>query len=245
MAKTACPGQDTRFWQPGDIFDVNCGECDAVVEFFKDDATRRCMRCGSRIQNPRLNLGCAQWCEHAEDCLGYDPRGVGEDEGAVALIDKLIQAVKEEFGEDQGRISHALSVLERSQEILRKESASPRVVLAASLLHDIGIVEAERKHGSSSAKYQEIEGPPIAKRIMQDLGLDVETVDHVCRIVGSHHSAKEIDTPEFRVVWDADWLVNIPEELQDADGETLQEKIDQIFRTGTGREKAYELYVRN
>jgi hypothetical protein len=43
------------------------------VEFFKDDARRRCQGCGHVFANPKLNEGCAQWCEFAEKCLGLNP----------------------------------------------------------------------------------------------------------------------------------------------------------------------------
>jgi len=71
MSYTRCPGQDTRFWRPEDIFTVPCATCKAPLEFFKDESSRRCPRCGERTQNPRLSFGCAQWCEHAEECLGF------------------------------------------------------------------------------------------------------------------------------------------------------------------------------
>lgn len=64
-----CPGQDTRYWRPGDIFEVPCPECGTMVEFYKDDPTRRCPSCRTRFVNPRLDLGCLEWCEHAEQCL--------------------------------------------------------------------------------------------------------------------------------------------------------------------------------
>ncbi|MCX5858726.1 MAG: HD domain-containing protein [Proteobacteria bacterium] len=295
MSKTICPGQDTRFWKPGDIFEVACGKCGRPVEFFKDDSSRRCPGCGQRVQNPRISLGCAQWCEHAKECLGYDPKesreqGAGskeqraegnpdyanpscageplrrtgassgsqssraegiphgnsgqvgqEEKQQETMIDRLIEAVKKEFGCDQKRITHALLVLEKAQKILRREGGNPRVVLTAALLHDIGIKEAERKHGSAAGKYQEIEGPPIAERIMRELSLDAETIEHVSRIVGSHHSAKDIDTLEFRILWDADWLVNLHEEFPDTGREELKKKIAKIFNTETGRKMATDL----
>ncbi len=239
-----CPGQDTRFWKPGDIFEVACSQCGHPVEFFKDDAIRRCSRCGQRIQNPKLSLGCAQWCEHAQECLGFDPKNMpAEDPDEVSLVDRLIAAMKKEFGDDQKRITHALSVLEKAKELLGNEGGDPRVVLTAAVLHDIGIKEAERKHGTSAGKYQEIEGPAIARRIMEELNLDKDTIEHVSRIIGNHHSAKDIDTPEFRIIWDADWLVNIPDEFPDADSAELSRKIEKIFKTSTGKKKAYKMYV--
>jgi hypothetical protein len=67
-----CPGQDTRFWKPDDIFEIVCPSCGAKVEFFKDDANRRCPGCGRGFPNPKLNEGCAKWCKFADKCLGLN-----------------------------------------------------------------------------------------------------------------------------------------------------------------------------
>ena len=242
MGKTMCPGQDTAFWRPGDIFEVPCSHCGYELEFFKDDAARRCTRCGSRVANPKLNLGCAQWCEHAKECLGYDPKEVLMAEGdETSLVDRLIAAMQATFGQDQKRITHALTVLERAKEIMRGEQgAEPKVVLAAAVLHDIGIQEAERKHGSSAGRWQEVEGPPIAEAIMKDLGMDEASRDHVGKIIANHHSAGEIDTLEFRILWDADWLVNIPEEYPEHTPEKLEALIEKVFKTASGKAAAYQ-----
>ncbi len=246
MAKKMCPGQDTRFWKPGDIFEIACASCGRKVEFFKDDATRKCPACGERIRNPHLSLGCAQWCEHAKECLGFDPKEVDQETADNdSIVDQLEAAMRGVFRDDNKRIDHALQVLSHAREILKQEEASPKVVLAAAILHDIGIHEAEKKHGSNAGMYQEIEGPPIAREIMEDLGLDKDTIEHVCRIIANHHSAKDIDTPEFRVLWDADWLVNIPEAFPDGKREKLGQKMDSIFKTETGRRRAYELYIQD
>ncbi len=240
---SGCPGQDTRFWKPEDIFELQCSHCGNTVEFFKNDGFRRCDHCGSRVVNPNISIGCALWCKQAKECLGYDPLQQDDAGDALSLADQLIAAMQEEFGEDQRRITHALQVLEYTEELLRTETADPRVVFAAAILHDIGIQEAERRHGSAAGKYQEMEGPPIAKRIMTAIGLDAATIEHVCRIVGSHHSAGDIDTPEFRLVWDADWLVNIPEEYADCDADRLQDIIMKVFRTNTGKQLAFRKFL--
>ncbi len=147
------------------------------------------------------------------------------------------------FGNDDRRITHALRVLQNAEAILATESCDVLVVHAAAILHDIGIHEAERKHGSAGGKYQELEGPPIARGILEDLHVDADRINHICRIVGSHHSAKDIDTVEFRIIWDADWLVNIPDEYPEATEEKLRSLIKRVFRTVKGRELAEQLFL--
>ncbi len=216
-----CPGQDTRNWTPDDVSEVECAGCGHMLEFFKTEGVRRCPQCGLKVINPAVSLGCAQWCDYAKECLGFDPKQLqAEDEGGESMAQKLIAIMKSEFDGDQKRISHALRVLERAEALLHEEDGSPRVVVAAALLHDIGIREAERKHGSGAPKYQEQEGPPIARRILEELDFDADIVDHICRIVGSHHSGDDIDTPEFRILWDADLLVNLEEARSDGDDAT-------------------------
>ena len=63
-----CPGQDRSSWTPDDIFEIGCPHCGTSIEFFKDDAVRRCSGCSQVVPNPRFDMGCAQWCAAAEQC---------------------------------------------------------------------------------------------------------------------------------------------------------------------------------
>jgi hypothetical protein len=173
---------------------------------------------------------------------GRDTQGRTTDDLAL-LRQRLLEKMKETFGTDQRRIDHALKVLAHAETIQQAEGGDPLIVSAAAILHDIGIHEAERKHGSAAGRFQELEGPSIARAILKDLQLDDETVDHVCRIVGSHHSAKDIDTIEFRTIWDADWLVNIPDEHAGTGRDKLERLIARIFKTKRGRALAEELFL--
>jgi len=65
-----CPGQDERFWKPGDIFDAPCPHCGTRIEFWKDEPKVKCPQCRQIVVNPKLDPGCAQWCQHARECLG-------------------------------------------------------------------------------------------------------------------------------------------------------------------------------
>jgi len=239
-----CPGQDRRYWKPEDVSDVACANCGMVLEFLKTDAIRRCPNCGTRVVNPAVSLGCARWCSHARECLGFDPASLPPAESDQnSLAQRLLGAVKAEFGGDSPRVEHAMRVLDYAEQLLAREGGEPRIVIAAALLHDIGIPAAERKHGSSAPKYQELEGPPIARAILQREGFKPADIDHICRIVGSHHSAGDVDTLEFRIVYDADWLVNLPEACAQADADELEKAVGRIFRTQTGRELARRLYI--
>ena len=70
MAEHVCPGQNLRFWTPEDIFELACAHCGLAIEFFKDDARRRCPSCGKYTLNPKQDLSCRDWCRSAEECIG-------------------------------------------------------------------------------------------------------------------------------------------------------------------------------
>ena len=65
-----CPGQDPRFFKPEDIFEVDCPGCGHAVEFFKDEPSLKCRNCGKTVANPKIDLGCAEWCKYADKCTG-------------------------------------------------------------------------------------------------------------------------------------------------------------------------------
>jgi HD superfamily phosphodiesterase len=130
----------------------------------------------------------------------------------AATKEALLEAMEAYFAGDVKRIEHARKVTGYAEELLRREGADRGVVIAASVLHDIGIHEAERKYGSTSGRYQEIEGPPIARRILTELGLERDKIEEVCEIIAHHHSPGKIATRNFAVLYDADWLVNLRDE---------------------------------
>ncbi|MHC4572378.1 MAG: HD domain-containing protein [Planctomycetota bacterium] len=219
---------------------MKCPHCDGTVEFFKDEPKLKCRKCKQLVVNPKIDLGCAQWCQYAQQCLG-----VSTAKDLSIMRDKLIDEMKKVFAGDTKRIEHTLAVLDYAERIQIAEGGDPLVVKAAAILHDIGIHAAECKHGSAAGKYQEIEGPIIARGILAKFDLDKKFLEHICRIIANHHSAKNIDTLEFRVLWDADWLVNLPTDFADANKAKLKEIIDKTFKTCKGRQIALDLFIKS
>ena len=239
-----CPGQDTQYWQEGAIFDVNCPKCDHTVEFFKDDTTRKCSNCGHRFINPKMDFGCASYCQYAEQCIGdLPPELLAQKEDL--LKDRVAIEMKRYFKSDFKRIGHATRVARYAERIGKSEGGNLAVILSAAYLHDIGILVAEKKYGSTAAEYQEKEGPDIARSILIKLGAKEELIDEVCDIVGHHHHPKPDDTLDFKVVYDADLLENMDEKqkINPVEPEKLAERIEKNFLTPSGREVAKEVLL--
>lgn len=240
-----CPGTDMKFWKPGDIFDINCPKCGKRVEFFKDEVKRKC-RCGHVIVNPKIDFACAEWCPYAEQCVGPIPEEVKakqKQELRESARERIAFEMKKYFGTDFKRVNHALKAARHAEQILKVEGGNPLVVLGAAFLHDIGIHEAEKKYGSASGSYQEKEGPPIAREILNRLEIEEEIVEEICDIIGHHHHPREEESLHFQILFEADWLVNIEEEGFSQDREKVERLIGKVFRTATGRKIAEDLYL--
>ncbi len=241
-----CPGQDSRFWKPEDIFDIQCLKCGSLIEFFKDDVKRKC-RCGQEIVNPRLDFGCAQWCEYGEQCLGVIPKELEDLKKQLETgrwKEKFSQAMKKYFEKDLQRIQHAQKVARFAEEIAKEEGGNPLVVLGSAYLHDIGVYEAEKKYGSSDSEHQEREGPSIVRNLLGRFGLKAQVLDEICDIIGHHSRPREEETLNFQILYEAEWLVKIEEDGISKDRERLESLIPKIFMTDTGKRLVEGLYLR-
>ena len=155
----------------------------------------------------------------------------------------LVRAMKDYFGQDTRRIQHAHRVTAYAEKLLAAEKGDPEIVVGAAVLHDIGIPAAEKKYGSAMGKYQELEGPPIAREILTRLDFRPDQIDEICQIIAHHHSPGKIDTSNFKIVYDADWLVNLKDEYDIRDPNKLAKIIDGVFLTPAGKALARETYL--
>jgi len=196
MSKTICPGQDTRYWRPGDIFEVKCGNCGNIMEFFKDEGSRRCS-CGTRVQNPKLSMGCAQWCEHAKECLGYDPKEeIDSDEKEQtldSLSERLINGMKFKLGDGNDLFIDAMHALDRAENSLKSKDANPMIVIAAVILLKADFLSSQIKKQTSLQL-------PVAREIMEDSGMSKPSIDEVCEIIENYLNGKGLDTVEYGIV---------------------------------------------
>lgn len=234
-----CPGQDTQYWDANAIFEAKCPECEHVVEFFKDDTTRKCGHCGYRFVNPKMDFGCAAYCQYAEQCIGdLPPELLAQKEDL--LKDRVAIEMKRYFKTDFKRIGHATRVARYADRIGKTEGANMAVVLSAAYLHDIGIHVAKQKHGSTSGRFQEQEGPPIARSILEKLKAPDGMIDEVCDIVGHHHHPRDEETLNFKVLYDADMIENLDEQRRESslDVDRLSRIIEKSLLTETGKVEA-------
>ncbi|HUT09794.1 MAG TPA: hypothetical protein VMY42_04815 [Thermoguttaceae bacterium] len=227
-----CPGQDWRYWKEDAVYEVPCPECGASVEFFKDEKSGRCTGCGHRFLNPGADFGCAKWCPLAEQCLGVAPDrepSSATTEGALAA--QLIQAVEEEFAREPPRIAHSLRAFQYAKEFVRSEGGDPRVVLSAVLLTAV----ANREPAGEAASQRKI------KRILQQIGLEEDCIDRVCRVIDACRTPSAADTIEAKIVSDSHALAALAVGNLDDGLDKPQGILENQLWTGVAKEKAHAL----
>jgi len=160
-----------------------------------------------------------------------------------SFLTKVRAAMQQYLGTDQRRIEHALHVTRYAEELLAYIEGDPVLTLTAAYLHDIGIPEAERKHGSCAGNWQEIEGPPVARVILMELGADLSFIELVAEIVGNHHTSRAVNSSAFRIIWDADALVNLAEVLPSKSAEQAESILKNHMVTEPGLQMARKLFL--
>lgn len=160
------------------------------------------------------------------------------------MIDQVLTEMITYDAGDPKRIQHFLKVYAFAKLIGEGENldlATRQVIEIAAVVHDIGIKNSEAKYHSSAGKYQELEGPPLAKAMLFKLGYDTELVERVAWLVGHHHSYSNIQSMDHQILVEADFLVNVFEEALPEP--SLRSVYRKIFKTKTGAWLFQTLYL--
>ena len=152
------------------------------------------------------------------------------------LVEELILKMVEFDKGDPKRIQHFMKVYEFAHIIGVKENIDENTLFIldiASIMHDIGIHPAEVKYGSANGKLQEQEGPAYAREMLAEFQeISPEQIERVCYLIGHHHTYENVDGIDYRILLEADFLVNALEDNLNRDA--IIQFRDKIFETQTG-----------
>lgn len=157
---------------------------------------------------------------------------------------KVINAMIEYFGADVRRINHFLKVFSFAKAIGEGENLSTEeqeLLEVTAVVHDIGIKLSEQKYNSSAGKYQEIEGPDEAEKILKQLGYEKKFIENVKYLVAHHHTYNCINTLPYQILIEADFIVNFFEDNSSV--QSIKNAYDKIFKTPTGKAIIKKMYL--
>lgn len=153
----------------------------------------------------------------------------------MSSIGQVINAMIDYFDGDMRRINHLLKVYGFAKaigELEKLDEKRQKVLEIAALTHDIGIKNSEKKYDSNAGEYQQIEGPPEAKKILEDLGFEVSLIERVCWLIAHHHTYTDIQGIDYQILIEADFLVNAFEDHMQPD--SIVSTRNKVFKTGSG-----------
>lgn len=158
-------------------------------------------------------------------------------------ISSLFSAMISYMAGDARRIQHFTKVHAYSRLIgsLEQLDAHTLFILeAAALMHDIGIREGERLYGRCDGSIQEQLGPKEAEKLLKNLNISLADMERICYLIGHHHTYQSIDGPDYQILVEADFLVNLQEE--NSSKEVCKDVYKKIFKTKTGEKLMKEMF---
>ncbi len=131
-----CPGQDNRYWAGSEVFNSPCSHCGHQIEFFKDDSQRKCPQCGHKALNPKIDFGCASYCQYAEQCLGSMPPEILAQQKNL-FKDRLTIEVKRQMISDDEGYNLAIKRADYGEILCKHENCDMAVILTSALLSKV------------------------------------------------------------------------------------------------------------
>ncbi len=138
---------------------------------------------------------------------------------------------------DVNGVNHFLKVYAYAKAIGEQEKldeVTQETLEVAAIVHDIGIPVSMAKYGSHEGRYQEIEGPPVAKMMLSDLGFAGSLIERVAFLVGHHHTYSCVDGLDYQILLEADFLVNADE--GNLSRNEIEVGMNKFFKTRSGIE---------
>jgi len=159
------------------------------------------------------------------------------------FLSKLI-FVMMDYYENVRLSEHALKVYAYAGGIGESENLCEDDMLilsAAAILHDIGIPQAKKLHGSAKGEFQEKEGALLAPGMLSCAGAPDFITEQVTWLIGHHHTEElAADNLLLQILMEADYLVNFAEGNRPM--EALEQVSDNFFKTNTGKQYIKALF---
>lgn len=148
---------------------------------------------------------------------------------------RLTQAMCQWEAAVPDRIHHFIKVHGFARQIGQMEGLSAAdlfILETAALTHDIGIKPALEQTGSCPGPLQERLGPPEVEAMLQALHFPQKVIDRVCFLIAHHHTTQGVNSADWQILLEADFLVNMIENHMTA--EAIDTCRDKVFRTAEG-----------
>lgn len=159
-------------------------------------------------------------------------------------IDMLRNIMVEwEIGEPK-RMQHFFKVHTFAKLIAQSENIKDDTLYTievAALVADVGVKLAKAQDFKAPIELQDKEGVVAAKKMLSGLGFSGEVIERVCFMIGNRRDLENIKGMDFRILLEAEYLVNLYEQLAKKDTFVIANK--KVFKTKTGTALFKKMYA--
>ncbi len=118
-----------------------------------------------------------------------------------------------------------------------------RILELAAVVHDIACPLCREKYGNASGKHQEEESAPLVDAFFADMPVEKSDVERIKWLVTHHHTYTNVDGIDYRILLEADFLVNAGESGYSK--EMIENARENIFFTEAGTRLLDSMYLEN
>ena len=162
--------------------------------------------------------------------------------------DKLIAIATEKmidfYEGNMHDIAHFLKVWALAKTIGEAEGLdgeTQRLLEITAVIHDISCPLCREKYGNADGKRQEEESAPLVEAFLAKLPVGAVDVERVKWLVTHHHTYTNVDGIDYRILLEADFLVNAGESGYSR--EAIENARENVFRTATGKRLLKSMYL--
>lgn len=142
-------------------------------------------------------------------------------------------------------INHFLKVWAFAKSIGEQEGLDARMqetLELAAVVHDISCPLCREKYGNTDGKHQESESPSLVEEFFKDLPVESSDAERILWLVAHHHTYADVDGMDYRILLEADFLVNADESGYSR--AAIENAKKQFFRTDAGLRLLNSIYLR-
>ena len=159
------------------------------------------------------------------------------------IVSAAIQKMIEFYKGNRHDVNHFLKVWAMAKTIGELEGLdrhTQEVLELAAVIHDIACPVCRVKYGNTNGSNQEKESPELVENFLKDVEIDDEMKERINYLVSHHHTYTNVDGLDYRILLEADFLVNADEsEMSENAVETARER---VFETNTGKKLLTSIY---
>ena len=118
-------------------------------------------------------------------------------------------------------------------ELEKLDEETQYILEVAAVTHDIACPLCREKYGNTNGKHQEEEGARLVREFLLETGMENAQIERVAYLVGHHHTFKGIDSLDWQILVEADYIANASENHYSS--QRIQNFLENIMRTDSGR----------